>query len=255
MQATQIPITAVVATFNVERKIRRCIESLRWADEILVVDSFSTDRTVEICSQLGCRVLQHPYESYGAQYNWAIQHAKHEWILIFDSDEVCTCELRDEIRREMRDPKCAGYAIRRKSYFLGRWIKYSGWQNDCPTRLFRRDLGRFIVRHVHSPFQLDGPLGKFKNPLLHYPYDNLDSWMERFHRYAVWSARNARERGDKPSWASISLRPAARFIRAYILKLGFLDGRQGFIIAMFSMFSVFMRYLYLQEMLNGTRES
>jgi len=248
-------ISVIVTTWNVESKIRDCIESIKWADEVLVVDSFSKDDTVKICRELGCRILQHAYKSYSAQNNWAIPQAKHPWVLIWDSDEICPPELRDEIIQEMKNPRYAGYTIQRRSYFFGRWIKYSGWQKDRPTRLFHRDRGRFIIRQVHPMVELDGPVGHFKNPLLHYPYENLESWMERFHRYARWSAHNASERGDKPTLVNLSLRPLARFLRAYILKRGFLDGKQGFIIAMFSMFSVFMRYLYLQEILDGTRQT
>jgi glycosyltransferase involved in cell wall biosynthesis len=246
-------ISAIVTTWNVEKKIRACIDSIAWADEVLVVDSFSQDHTVDICREMGCRILQHPYESYSAQNSWAIQQAKHSWVLIWDSDEICTLELRDEILQEMKNPRYTGYAIRRKSYFLGRWIKYSGWQNDWPTRLFHRERGRFVIRQVHPRVELDGPLGRFKHPLLHDPYENLDAWVERFHRYARWSADNAHRRGDRVTLTNLGLRPLARFLRAYVLKRGFLDRKQGLIIAMFGMFSVFMRYLYLQEILDGTR--
>ena len=150
------------------------------------------------------------------------------WILIWDSDEVCPPELRDEILNEMKNPTCAGYTIKRKNWFLGKWIRYSGWQNDRPTRLFKKDLGRFKIRQVHPKILLDGPLGHFKNHLLHYTFENLDVWTERFHRYALWSAYNAHERGDRPSFINLSLRPLWRFFKSYILKLGFLDGKQGF---------------------------
>jgi len=253
MQRDRMPVSAIVTTWNVESKIRDCIESVKWADEVLVVDSYSTDNTVSICEDLGCRVVQHPYKSYSEQNTWAIQQAKHDWVLIWDSDEVCTPDLRDEILKELENLQHAGYAIRRSSFFLGRWIKYSGWQKDKPTRLFDRKKGRFIIRQVHPRVDLDGSLGEFKNPMMHYPYDNLDSWVERFHRYALWSAYNAHERGDKPTIINLTFRPLFRFFRSYVLKRGFLDGKQGFIIAMFSMFSVFMRYLYLGEILDGTR--
>ncbi|MFH1742746.1 MAG: glycosyltransferase family 2 protein [bacterium] len=254
MSVEENRISAVVTTWNVETKIRACIESLAWADEVLVVDSFSSDRTVEICQELGCRILQHPYDSYSAQNNWAIPQAKYPWVLIWDSDEVCPPELREEIQQEMNHPQYTGYAMRRQTQFFGRWIKYSGWQKDWPTRLFQRNRGRFVLRKNHTHVILDGALGRFKHPLLHYTFENLDVWMERFQRYALWSAKDAYHRGDKPTFVNLSLRPLWRFFRAYILKRGFLDGKQGFMISMFSMFSVFMRYLYLQEILDGTRD-
>ncbi len=253
MQPEHNPISVIVTTWNNEGKIRACIESVSWADEVLAVDSFSIDRTVEICRELGCRILQHPYESYSAQNDWAIGQAQHSWVLIWDSDEICPLELRDEILEELKQPRCAGYTIRRKSQFFGRWIHYSGWQKDCPVRLFLKDKGRFEIRQVHPKVVVDGPVGQFKNALLHHTFENLDVWIERFHRYALWSAYNAHERGERPTLFNLSLRPLWRFFRAYVLKRGFLDGKQGFMIAMFSMFSVFMRYLYLHEILDGTR--
>jgi glycosyltransferase involved in cell wall biosynthesis len=255
MALEQNRISAVVTTWNVEKKIRACIDSIAWADEVLVVDSFSQDRTVEICRERGCRILQHPYESYSAQNNWAIPQAQHPWVLIWDSDETCPPELRDEILQEMKKPRYRGYAIRRKTYFFGRWIKYSGWQNDWPIRLFERDRGRFILRKHHTNVVLDGPVGRFKHPLLHHTFENLDVWVERFHRYALWSAQDAHRRGDRATLVNLALHPMARFFRAYVLKCGFLDGKQGFMIAMFGMFSVFMRYLYLQEIIDGTRQA
>lgn len=243
----RLPLTVLVPAFNEEENIRECLESVRWADEILVVDSFSTDRTVEIAAEFNARILQHEYENSAAQKNWAIPQAAHPWVLIVDSDERVTPELRDEILALLeKGPDRAGYRIRRLNHFLGRPIRHV-WKNDRCLRLFLRDKGRYQDRHVHADIILDGPCGELRYPLLHYTCRSFEQYMLKHDRYTTWAARDRAARTARVRWHHLTLRPAFRFFKQYVLKRGFLDGRAGLIISGLSAYSVFMKYAKLWE--------
>ena len=182
-------LSALVTTKNEARTLRGCLESLRWAEELVVVDSGSQDGTLEIARAIADRVLQHPYESPAAQKNWALQQMTHRWVLILDADERVTPGLRAEIERALADPgRRDGYWIHRENYFYGRAIRSAGWQRDKVLRLFDRTKGAYAPVLVHEEIQLRGRAGALREKLLHEPYHDLDRYFEKWNRYSLWSA-------------------------------------------------------------------
>ncbi len=226
-------LTAIITTFNSAELIAEAIDSVSFADEVIVVDSFSTDESCEIARGRGAAVLQHPYESPASQKNWAIPRAKHEWVLILDDDERVTAELGDEIRQTVGSPGAAdGYEIRRRNFFLGREIRYSGWQRDWVLRLFRRDRARYEERQVHEVMACDGRVGRLGGRLLHYSYRTMDDYWKKLGRYSEWNAVEASRSGRRVSPLYMALHPPARFLKAYLLQGGFLDGVPGLAVCM-----------------------
>ncbi len=242
-------ITALIPTYNEERNLRDCLDSVAWADEIFVVDSFSTDATPEIARQRGARFVQHEYVNSATQKNWAIPQATHPWVLIVDADERVTPELRDEILDILASPDSQdGYDIGRANHFLGQPVHYSGWQNDRCLRLFRRDKGRYQDRHVHADVIIEGGrVGHLRHKLLHYTFTSYEQYMKKFDQYTSWAARDRAQRTPVVRWHHLSLRPSARFLKQYFLRGGILDGKAGLIISSMAAFSVFMKYAKLWE--------
>lgn len=243
------PVTALVTTLNEERNIRDCLASIAWADEILLVDSGSTDETLKIAEQFKPRVLEHEYVNAAAQKNWAVPQAKHDWVLIVDADERVSPELRLEIERILlQGPQHPGYYIKRENYFFGRKVRYCGWQRDYVLRLFDRRKGKYEDKWVHADVTLDGEPGRIEQVLTHYTYRDWDEYFERFKRYTTWAAKDLFEAGKKAGFFNLFLRPMFRFYKQYIWHAGFLDGRTGLILCMLSAFSVFTKYAKLYEM-------
>lgn len=239
-------LTIIVPTYNCERTLRRCLESAQWADEVLVVDSFSTDGTLDIARALANRVVQHEYENSAAQKNWIIPQAAHPWVMILDSDECIPQTLRASIERALSAPgRFDAFRIRRRSYFFGRLIRFSGWQNDWMVRLFRRDKGHYEPLHVHADVAVSGPVGELKGCLLHDPYENLSDYLDTLDRYTTWAAKDLLERGRRAHWYTMAFRPAFSFFRDYILRGGFLDGLQGLMLCQLSAFYVLVKYAKL----------
>lgn len=242
-------LTAIVPVYNEERNLEDCLTRLTWADEILVVDSGSTDRTVEIARRFTGRVLAHEYVNSAAQKNWTIPQAAHDWILIVDADERVTPELRAEIQALLqRGPECDGYRIRRQTYFWGKRIRYCGWQHDRVLRLFRRDRGRYEEKQVHADVVIDGEVGELSAPLQHYTYRDFNQYFWKFGRYTDWGARELALRGERARWWHLTLHPLFRFFRMYVLQRGFLDGLHGLVLCGLAAFSVFTKYAKLWEL-------
>ena len=242
-------ITALVPTFNEEENLRDCLASVRWADEIFVVDSFSPDRTLEIAREFSARMVQHEYVNSAAQKNWAIPQASHPWVLLVDADERVTPELGEEIRRILAEgPRFGGYWIRRSNHFLGRRMKHCGWETDQVIRLFRRDLGRYQEREVHAEILLPGPLPVLRHPLLHYSFRSFRQYWRKMQLYSDWGASQLYKEGRRAGWISVGLRPPLRFFKMYFLRLGFLDGVHGLVLCMLAAFSVFLKYAKLWEL-------
>ena len=226
-------LSAIVTTFNEAAHVEECLRRLAFADELIVVDSFSTDATPDIARACGARVLQHEYESPAAQKNWAIPQAQHEWVLIVDADEWVTETLAEEIGRTITEPGPRdGYQIKRRNFFLGREIRHSGWQNDWVLRLFQRDKGRYLDRQVHEQMVVEGPAGRLKERLIHHSYRSLDDYWRKLNRYAEWNATEARRQGVRVSPACMMFHPGLRFLKAYLLQGGFLDGAHGLVVAL-----------------------
>ncbi|MCI0566950.1 MAG: glycosyltransferase family 2 protein [Acidobacteria bacterium] len=242
-------LTALVPTFNEEAVIRDCLESLRWADEVFVVDSFSHDKTVEIAREYGSRVVQHAYVNSAAQKNWAIPQSGHLWVLLVDADERVTPELRDEIREILEQGPChPGYWIRRANHFLGRRMKHCGWETDKVIRLFRRDMARYEEREVHAEIEFPGPLPVLQYPLLHYSFRSFSQYWRKMQLYSDWGASQLFKEGRRAGWVSIGLRPLQRFLKMYLFRLGFLDGIHGLALSMLGAFAVFLKYAKLWEL-------
>jgi glycosyltransferase involved in cell wall biosynthesis len=242
-------LTVLVPTYNEEPNIRDCLQSVRWADEVVVVDSFSTDRTREIAGEIADRVVEHEYVNSATQKNWAIPQLTHSWVLIVDADERVTPQLRDEILGILEDDcGCDGFRIGRLNHFLGRRVRFCGWQNDAVLRLFRRDQGRYQDREVHADVIIEsGRVGRLKARLLHYTFESFDQYMRKFDRYTTWAAGDRAKRTKRVRWHHLALRPAWRFFRQYILQLGILDGLTGLVICKMAAHSVFMKYAKLWE--------
>jgi glycosyltransferase involved in cell wall biosynthesis len=244
-------LTVIIPCKNERRNIRPCIEAARLvADELLIADSGSTDGTLEIIGQLGgCRLVQREYVHSGDFKNWAIPQAACEWVLIVDADERVTPALAAEIRDLLATPPaCDGYWIGRNNYFLGRRIYHSGWGRDRVLRLFRRDEGRYVGDTDHAEVAVrSGRTGRLQSRLEHYTYWTYDQYFQKFHRYTTWQAGVWYRAGRRPSLSRLILSGPLRFLRAYVLQLGFLDGLPGFQLSVLQGFYSFMKQARLWE--------
>ncbi|MGH9443279.1 MAG: glycosyltransferase family 2 protein, partial [Thermoanaerobaculia bacterium] len=220
-------ITAIITSFNEEINIQECLESVLWADEVLLVDSFSTDRTVEIARSIPkVEVVQHAYYGSAAQKNWAMDRAACPWVLIVDADERVTSELSREILALLeRGPDADQYYIRRQNIFVDRIIRHSGWSTDKVVRMIRKGTARYPNRRVHADIRPDGRTPVLDSPFLHYTFRSFSQYLEKLHRYAEWGAAEAYRLGKRPGTLQLFFRPAWRFFRMYFLQAGFLDGR------------------------------
>jgi glycosyltransferase involved in cell wall biosynthesis len=246
-------LTAIVTTYNEEANIRDCLDSLSFADEILVVDSFSTDATVEIARAMpGVRLLQHEYRGNGPQCNWAMEQAAHPWILVVDADERVTLPLAREIEDLLsRDLVEDAYRLRRSNTFLGRVIRHSGWGKDRLVRLVRKGTVRYPEQRVHADIPLRVPAPTLRSPLLHDTFRSFGQYLEKLHRYAEWGAQDQFQRGRRAGLAEIALRPAWRFFRMYVVQAGFLDGVPGLIVCTLQSYGVFLKWARLWELRRG----
>jgi len=240
-------VSAIVTTLNEEQTIAECIESLLWCDEILIVDSFSTDRTAEICRSYDkVRFYQRTYYGSAAQKNWAMDQVESDWILIFDADERCTPALQKEIQNLVASgPKYHAYTIRRRVYFMNKVIRFSGWQHDRVVRLVRRGTARYPNRRVHADMITRGPAPELKNPMTHYMADSLDEYARRIEKYSFWgAAQNWREK-RKAGFTEIFGRSVWRFLRTYIFQLGILDGLHGLVFCMLQSYGTYLKWSLL----------
>ena len=245
-------ISICVICFNEEDNIRRCLESATWADEIIVVDSISQDKTVEIAREYSDKVYQRKWTGFVDGKNFALSKATMEWILSIDADEEITQGLQDEIRQEIKKAHtCDGYTMPRLSFYQGRWIKHSGFYPDRKLRLFKRTRGYWVGKRVHEKVQVEGKVGFLKSNLLHNPYKNIiKGQLQAEDRYSDLLSQNMFDEGKHYHLSLLLLRPLFKFIEVYILKLGFLDGLAGFIIAITSAYAMFVRYVKLRELWN-----
>lgn len=242
-------VTAIIPTFNEEHNIEAALKSVEWADEIIVVDSYSTDNTVKIAQEKGARILQREYGHSASQKNWTIPQAKHEWIFLLDADERVDEGLKNEIQTILKKEsnQDGAFWIKRRNFFMGAEIKYSGWQGDKVVRLFKRDLCRYEDKSVHAEILCEGTIGSLNNKLVHYTFKDIFHYLEKWDRYTTMSGTDRANRGEKPTLFHFLLKPAFRFFQDYFLKLGILDGLTGFILCTLSSMSVFMRYLKVRQ--------
>ena len=268
------PVSVLIPTLDEEVNLPDCLASVAWADQVFVVDSFSRDRTIAIARERGAHVVQHEFESYSRQKNWALETLpfRHEWVLIVDADERVTPELRAELETVLAAPRHEGYYVNRRFIFLGTWIRHAGWYPSWNLRLFRHRLGRYDDREVHEHVVLDGRAGYLQHDLLHQDRRGLEAYIARHNRYSTLEASarfkaecNAIDRAQLPVsllaspvqrkrylrervWPKIPLKPLALFVYMYVIRRGFLDGRAGLALCVFHAFQEFMVGLKLAEL-------
>ncbi|HXH48927.1 MAG TPA: glycosyltransferase family 2 protein [Terriglobia bacterium] len=246
------PISATIITRNEATNIARAIRSLDCADEILVVDSGSTDETVKIAAELGARTVTHPWEGFAAQKNFAVREASHDWVLSLDADEEFDEEARAAIREwKHSKPGVGAYRFARRAQYLGRWILHSGWYPDWKIRLFHRGRARWAGDYVHESVMADGPVETLNGHILHYTCDSLADHRNRIEFYTGLAAREMFEHGDRVGFARRLLAPPWIFIHTYFFRLGVLDGTPGFLIAWMAARYVRRKYGKLAELQAG----
>ena len=238
-------LSVIIITRNEAANIRACLESVAWADEIIVVDSGSEDDTVDICREFTPHVYVHDWPGFGAQKNRALGYATGDWVLSLDADERVTPELRTEIGVAIHAGRADGFEISRRSSFCGRFMRHSGWYPDYVLRLFRRGSARFSDDLVHERLLVDGSIAQLDCMLLHYAYDNLEEVLHKVNQYSSAGAQMMQQRGRQATLAGAVLRGLWSFIRTYFLRAGFLDGREGFMLAVSNAEGTYYRYLKL----------
>ncbi len=243
-------ISVTIITLDEEEHIRECLESVKWADEVIVTDSGSRDNTVEICRAFGAKVYSDEWQGYGIQKNLCAGRASNDLILNIDADERVTPELRDEIFEAVK-PDIAGYYIPRKNFFGGRWIRRCGWYPDYNMRLYRKERGRFTERLVHESVRVDGPCGYLKNPIVHLTYNGISDYLERMERYSTLAARQMLDEGKGSGIVNLALRPPYTFFKMFFLKGGVLEGADGFILSGLYSCYTFAKYAKLRELRRG----
>lgn len=244
-----VPVTVVIAARDEARNIRECVESVRWADEIIVAERGSTDDTALLAAKSGAVVMDAPAATIGAQRNIAIAAARNAWILVVDADERATPELESAVAMAVASGALFdGYRVPRRNFFLGREIRHGGWgrERDRPLRLFRNTL-RYGDSRVHESVTVTGPVGTLGQPLLHFTYASLEQYFEKFVRYSAWWAEQSWERGRRASAADVVWRPPARFVTMYLLRGGWRDGAHGAVLAALAAASVLAKYARLWE--------
>ncbi|MBA3355937.1 MAG: glycosyltransferase family 2 protein [Pyrinomonadaceae bacterium] len=246
-------ISATIITFNEEANIREACESLAWADEVVVVDSQSTDQTAQLAYQSGARVIRREWPGFAAQKQFASDAASHDWIFSLDADERVSAQLRasiDALRANQSDQLADGYLISRRSFYQGRWIRGGGWYPDRQLRLFRKSRGRWEGKHIHESVKIkDGRIEKLPGDLLHYSVRDAAHHHRMIgERYAPLAARQMFEAGRRTSTLKIATAAPLAFLRSYVLRAGFCDGLAGLSIASFAAHYAFLKHLMLSEM-------
>lgn len=245
-------LSATIITYNEERNISRAIESLRCADEIVVVDSGSSDRTVELAEKLGARVVDSTWPGYAKQKNFAAEQASNDWILSLDADESLSEALEAEIwRLKKRGPEFDAYTVPRMAQYLGKWIRHSGWYPDRKVRLYNRKKSTWVGPYVHESVKVDGRVGHLESNLLHFTCSSLTEHMKSMDRYTTLAAEQLLANGDRVTWGRLICEPPWTFIRTYVVKLGFLDGVEGLAIANMAALYNFLKYAKARFMSPG----
>ncbi len=238
-------ISAVIITFNEEDRLPDALTSLRGvADEIVVVDSYSTDRTPEIAMRAGAAFYQNRFEDYGQQKNFAMHKAGHEWILNLDADERLSPELKKaimELKEQKAPENIAAFAIKRKAFYLGRWIRHSGWYPDRKVRLFQKSKSSWQGR-IHEKLQLTGPVAPLPGTILHYTYRDINDHIRRLNRYSDFQGEEIIRQRKKCLFLRLLILPTITFLRHYVWRMGFLDGFAGLVIAVVSSWGTAMKY-------------
>jgi len=250
-------ISVCIITFNEQENIRACLESVKWADEIVVVDSRSTDRTVEIAREYTDRVIARPWPGHVEQKTFALDQARCDWVLSIDADERVSPELAAQIKDilDRADVAEIGFSMPRKTFYLGRWITHGGWYPNRKLRLVRRGKAIWKGINPHDHLYVEGSVGRLTGDLHHYTYRDIAHHLETINQYTTVAAREMRARGQGHAVAHMLLNPIARFLKMYLLRLGFLDGLPGLVVAGMSSYYVFLKYAKLWELRRAGKQT
>ncbi len=247
------PVSAYIITFNNARTLERTLKSLTWVDEIIVVDSYSTDTTREIAAKYTDNIEQRTWPGFRDQYQYASSKCRNNWLLFADADEELSQplihEIQDELRRNSQRPvaeQACGYEISRRTFFLGHWIRHGAWIPDREIRLYRNDKGEWKGA-LHAKVHVSGPVASLQHYYFHYTYENLAEQINTVNKYSETAACDLLNEGKKPSLRRLLANPIASFVRNYFFKGGFLDGLPGLIIAINTAFYIFTKYAKLWE--------
>lgn len=241
-------LSATIITKNEEQNIERCLKSVNWADEIVVVDSGSTDSTVEICRKYNCKIIEANWLGFGLTKKLAVNSACCDWILSIDADEEVTPELKNKILSIfLTKPDYSGYRIKRKSFYLGKQIKHCGWNRDYPLRLFNRKFGNFNEKLVHESVNVEGKTKKIEEQLLHFTYPTIQTHIQKMNHYTDLIAEEKVNKNKKSGISLAVIRGLLQFLKTYLFQLGLLDGKQGLILAINSAFYTYLKYIKLWE--------
>jgi glycosyltransferase involved in cell wall biosynthesis len=244
-----VPVTVTIITLNESRHIAAAIDSAAWADEILVVDSGSTDDTVSIATAKGVRVMSRTWPGYVDQKNYAASVASHDWILSLDADERVTPPLAAEVRTIVDGNSTErAFRVPRVTFHLGRWVRTTDFYPDYQTRLYDRRAARWQGKYVHESVVADGPVGQLKNELQHYSYRDLSDHLDRINQYSTLAARQMHESGRRATPIDLLLHPPAAFLRNYLVRGGFADGMAGLTISLVNAYSVLLKFAKLWEL-------
>lgn len=243
-------ISVYTITYNEEGKIRDCLESVKWADEIVIVDSFSTDKTVEICREYTDKIIQYEFVGFGRLRNIAVSHTSNDWVFSVDADERVTEELRDEIIEKLKsEPDADAYFIPRVNYFLGHRVKHCGWYPDYrQPQLFHKSKMKYSDHLVHESFILSGKVSYLRGHIVQYPFLSLEEFLRKIERYSSLRAEDMFREGKRFKIHHLFTHPLSMFIKTFILKRGFLDGKIGLIISMLYAYYTLIKYIKLWEM-------
>jgi glycosyltransferase involved in cell wall biosynthesis len=248
-------LSAVIITFNEEKNIARCLDSLQGvADDIVVVDSFSTDKTKDICLSKGARFIEHAFEGHIQQKNWAKAQAKYPFVLSLDADEALDDELKRSILEVKKSGTKEGYYMNRLTNYCGHWVKHCGWYPDTKLRLWDSSKGEWTGINPHDKFEMfggDKNTGWLKGNILHYSYYTLEDHYKQVEYFTNISARAYYEKGKKAPFFKLIVNPVAKFIDHYFLKAGFLDGKSGYRISKISAYATYLKYKKLRTLWNG----
>lgn len=243
-------VTVLTLVPNAGDRLPRCLESVRWADDIFcVVDPRTHDGSETRCLEYTAHVAVHEYHNAADQRNWALPQITTEWTLVLDADEWISDALRARIQAIIADPASRdGYDIRRQSYFLGKLIRFCGWQRDYNLRLFRTATGRYLEKRVHSKVVVEGTVGRIDEVMFHDTYRTFEEYFTTSLRFTKWGAEDAFERGKRANALDLTVRPFLKFLKMYVLRQGFRDGAHGFVLCSLSAFSVFLKYARMWNM-------
>ncbi|HZV11912.1 MAG TPA: glycosyltransferase family 2 protein [Candidatus Kapabacteria bacterium] len=237
------PLSVLIIAENEEKNIRECLRSVEWADDIIVVDGGSKDATVQLAKQYTDKVLSHPWQGFSEAKRFGLQHCTNEWVLWLDADERVPEGLAGEIQSIVTsNESAAAFAVARRAYFLGKWIRHCGWYPGYVNRLFRKSRCRISEHKVHEQLIVDGEIKHLKNDLLHYTDNDLEHYFKKFNEYTSLAADEIVQKGGSASIIDLLIRPPFTFFRMYILRAGVLDGFHGLLLCMLSAFYVFVKY-------------